>query len=298
MNNHILYSACPACQASNIQTVFEVKDHTVSNTLFTIMQCNHCSLRFTQNVPDQKAIIPYYKSDKYISHSNSSNGIINKLYQLVRTKTLVQKRKLIQKHTAKEKGSLLDVGSGSGAFVNEMKQQGWNVTGLEPDSDARNNALALYKLSLNDIADFKNLPANHYDAITLWHVLEHVHQLEIYIQQLKNLLKPQGRIFIAVPNYTSLDAENYNTHWAAYDVPRHLYHFSPKAMNMLIEKHGMKIIAYQPMWFDSFYISMLSSKYKNGVANLLGSFFVGLQSNIATILNPKKCSSIIYIIQK
>ena len=146
----------------------------------------------------------------------------------------------IEKTTGKSKGQFLDVGGGTGAFANEMKQQGWQVTGLEPDTDARAVAKQLYNLELKEMNMFNQLPANSFDAITLWHVMEHVHDLSAYVQQLKNLLKEDGRLFIAVPNYTSKDAAIYKECWAAYDVPRHLYHFSPGSVKVLMEKHGLK----------------------------------------------------------
>ncbi|MEX0635867.1 MAG: class I SAM-dependent methyltransferase, partial [Ferruginibacter sp.] len=143
-----------------------------------------------------------------------------------------------------------------------------------------------------------NLPAEQYDAITMWHVLEHVHQLHEYIDQLKKLIKPSGKMVIAVPNYTSDDATHYGKYWAAYDVPRHLYHFSPASMKALMVRHGMRVVQCKPMWFDSFYVSMLSEQYKNGNGNLVAAFFRGLASNITAFSNNEKCSSVIYVIEK
>jgi predicted SAM-dependent methyltransferase len=142
------------------------------------------------------------------------------------------------------------------------------------------------------------LPVNYFDAVTLWHVLEHVHDLSKYIQQLKALLKEKGRLFIAVPNYTATDAAVYKEYWAAYDVPRHLYHFSPRSMQALMEKNGLKVLLYKPMWYDSFYISLLSSRYKNGKTNWVAAFWNGLRSNLSAIGDNKKCSSVIYVIVK
>ncbi|MDP9230447.1 MAG: class I SAM-dependent methyltransferase, partial [Bacteroidota bacterium] len=193
---------------------------------------------------------------------------------------------------------VLDVGCGTGAFVNEMKEHGWQVTGLEPDTDARKIAMEFYKLQLDDAILFYKLPSQSFDVITLWHVLEHVHELHTYVEQLKNLLKEKGRLFIAIPNYTSKDAAIYQEYWAAYDVPRHLYHFSPQAMKKLVENHGLKICDYRLMWYDSFYISLLSSKYKRGKPNWIGAFFNGLLSNFKAMDDNKKCSSVIYIISK
>jgi len=295
MENRIHYSICPVCNAEKIRQVLLAKDHTVSGETFAVWECSTCQLRFTQDVPGAAYIAPYYKSENYISHSNTSRGFINRMYQSVRKKTLKQKRKMVQCITGLQTGSLLDLGSGTGAFAHEMKQAGWQVTGLEPDAGARKTAKDLFGIDLNDTGGFFDLPPSAFDAITLWHVLEHVHDLYGYITKLKSALKDHGRLFIAVPNYTSKDAAIYKEYWAAYDVPRHLYHFSPPSMQALLEKYGLKLIAYKPMWYDSFYISMLSSKYKHGRTNFLVSFFNGLRSNLDAWGNVRRCSSVIYI---
>jgi 2-polyprenyl-3-methyl-5-hydroxy-6-metoxy-1,4-benzoquinol methylase len=296
MSQFVHYTNCPVCDGKNIKTLFSAKDYTVSNDLFTIVACDDCSFRFTQDVPDESSIAPYYKSENYISHTNTSRGLINNLYQKVRKHTLKQKRKLIEKIQHTKSGNLLDVGAGTGAFANEMKTAGWQVTGLEPDEDARIVAQRDFAVNLSPTTEFYNLPDNSFDAITMWHVLEHVHDLNNYIAKLKLLLKKGGALFIAVPNYTCGDAKIYKEYWAAYDVPRHLYHFSPKSMHVLMQKHGLKIKAYKPMWFDSFYVSMLSSKYKTGKTRLFSSFINGIRSNIKAVGNVERCSSIIYVI--
>lgn len=275
-----------------------MKDFTVSKKQFAIVECADCTLRFTQDVPDEESIGAYYQSENYISHTDTSKGLINSLYKKVRGRTLKQKRKLVESATGKKTGKILDVGSGTGAFANEMKINGWEVTALEPDSGAIKVAKDLYGLELQETGKLFELLPKSYDAITLWHVLEHVHQLQEYIAQLKNLLADNGRLIIAVPNYTCYEEKVYKQYWAAYDVPRHLYHFSPKAMETLINKHGLKISDYKPMWYDSFYVSLLSSRYKNESTNWIGAGWNGLMSNVETVRNIKKCSSVIYIISK
>ena len=298
MNSIVHYTHCPACNSSSINPVLTTKDYSVSRKSFSIWECTDCTLRFTQDIPDINSIGKYYKSENYISHTDTSQGLINRLYKIVRKRTLRQKRKLICKIAAKEKGTLLDVGSGTGAFVNEMKQNGWDVTGLEPDEDARRVAKVVLGCELKAIDELFHLPENAFDVITLWHVLEHVHDLHGYLQQFKKLLKPGGRLVVAVPNYTSFDASVYKEFWAAYDVPRHLYHFTPKTMQWLMKERGLKIVAVKPMWFDSFYVSLLSSKYKNGNTKWVGAFWTGLISNFKAISDAKKCSSVISIISK
>ena len=294
----VTYTSCPVCKANQINEIFSAKDYTVSGEVFDIIKCENCTLLFTQNVAEQNEIGKYYASENYISHSDTQVGLVNKLYHSIRKRTLLSKKNLIEKETAKLRGSVLDIGCGTGAFLNTMKTNGWSVTGLEPDEAARAKAESLYGIVPQPSHNIFSLPSNSYDAITMWHVLEHVHQLHEYIGQLKNMLISSGKIFIAVPNYTSYDAKHYGQYWAAYDVPRHLYHFSPVSMKRLVEQHGLTIKKIKPMWFDSFYVSMLSEQYKNGKGNLLIAFFIGFMSNLKTLFDKEKCSSLIYVISK
>lgn len=292
----IVYSSCPSCGDENIFHVLSAKDHTVSGEEFEIWECKNCSLRFTQNIPEQENIGRYYQSENYISHSDTKKGFVNNLYHIIRKRTLHQKKNLIETNTGKSSGTILDLGAGTGAFLNTMKTSGWACTGIEPDKTARDKAVELYGIHLKESWAFFSLPAESFDAITLWHVLEHVHQLHEYMEQFRKLLKPGGKLFIAVPNYTSKDAEIYGSDWAAYDVPRHLYHFSPKSMEIVLNAHGLKLDKIKPMWYDSVYVSLLSEKYKTGKANAVTAFLNGMSSNFNALFDKKKCSSLIYII--
>lgn len=294
----IVYDSCPNCRSKDINYVISTKDYTVSSEQFEIWECKNCTLRFTQNVPDNVAIGKYYQSEKYISHSDTSTGLINNLYHRVRKHTLIQKRNLIEGATGKKSGNILDVGAGTGAFLHTMKLSNWNTTGIEPDETAREKAKELYGISLENPDNFSNFSPENFEVITLWHVLEHVHDLHQYIFQLKKLLAPDGKIFIAVPNYTSADAKIYREFWAAYDVPRHLYHFSPKSMKDLLNSYGLKVDAIRPMWYDSVYVSMLSEQYKTGKSHPLKAFINGCYSNLLTFFDKRKCSSVIYIVSK
>ena len=298
MPKTITYQQCPACGSSHIQPALTAKDYTVSQETFEIWECHNCTLRFTQHVPDSEHIGPYYQSAAYVSHSDTKEGLINNLYHRVRNHTLQEKLKMVEQHTQVKKGKLLDVGAGTGAFTNTMQQAGWQVTGLEPDSNARAKASEKFGLQLLSPEQLYTLPAQTFDAITLWHVLEHVHDLHGYLQRFFEVLKPTGKLLIAVPNYTSKDATKYHEFWAAYDVPRHLYHFSPASMQQLAAAKGFEVVKHLPMWFDSFYVSMLSEQYKNGKGNLPTAFFSGVASNLAAWKDATLCSSVIYVLQK
>ena len=292
----ITHSVCPICFSQAINYSLSAIDYTVSKQSFEIWECQNCTARFTQNIPSPSSVSKYYKSDQYISHSDTREGVVNKLYHRVRKITIRQKRKLIEKVSGTKTGKILDVGAGTGFFAQEMQKSGWEVLALEPDESAREKA-AQSNITLKDLTELNSLQHGYFDVITLWHVIEHVHELHAYIDQFRKILKPSGNLIIAVPNFTSDDAKHYGIYWAAYDVPRHLYHFSPDSMKLLMKNHGMEVIKTYPQWFDRFYVSMLSEQYKNGKPRLITGGLAGLISNFKTAGNRNKCSSLVYQIQ-
>jgi 2-polyprenyl-3-methyl-5-hydroxy-6-metoxy-1,4-benzoquinol methylase len=291
----ISYKSCPSCKGNTIREVLCAEDFTVSHEIFGIWECGDCSLRFTQLVPDLESSGSYYKASAYISHTDTREGLVNKIYHQVRKITLKQKRRMVENSTRVSQGSLLDIGAGTGAFAASMKAAGWQVKGIEPDAEARAKARDRYGLELLDPGELSGLQEQSFDAITLWHVLEHVHDLHGYLGRIYSLLRPGGRLLVAVPNYTSLDAGHYGKYWAAYDVPRHLYHFSPLSVRRLFKSHGLNIVSKKPMWYDSFYISLLSEKYRNGKGNMVRAVWTGLRSNFSALINRDRCSSLVYI---
>jgi 2-polyprenyl-3-methyl-5-hydroxy-6-metoxy-1,4-benzoquinol methylase len=289
---------CPVCHSDNIKDHKLVKDYSVSQESFVIMICHNCHFQFTNPRPNKKNIGKFYQSNDYISHTNKANNPINLLYKLVRQYSTTQKIKLIQSIANKKNGKILDYGVGTGYFLKAIQKEGWKVTGLEPNTAARD--LAEQQVGIQIHSDISTILKNNdkFDVITLWHVLEHVHDLNDIFIKLKTLLKEKGKMLIAVPNIDSYDNSTYNEHWAAYDVPRHLYHFNQDSMQTLVMKHGMKIKNVYPLKFDSFYISMLSHKYQNGSTNLLQSILTGFKSNSYAAKNSNNYSSIIFEIKK
>lgn len=290
---------CPVCNRPNPQIAIESLDFSLTQKSFSIFHCSNCSVRFTSPQPSQDEIGEYYKFIEYISHSDVKEGWMNRLYHLIRSKTLAQKSNWIQSLFTGHKGHLLDIGAGTGAFANAMQQKAWRVTGLEPDAATRDKAFDNYKLNLQSTDTIFDLPENEYEVITMWHVLEHVHDLKPYLNQCFKSLKQNGRLIIAVPNYTSIDAKYYKKYWAAYDLPRHLYHFSPKSIDSLLNEIGFEIVSLKPMWYDSFYVSLLSEQYKkSGKFGMIMAGFVGLISNLFALKDASKASSIIYEFKK
>ncbi len=288
---------CPVCGNEKLSFALKTIDYTVSNEEFSIYQCEHCSVRFTDNIPSLSQIGKYYDSEQYISHTNSSKGLFNKLYQLVRNYSLVSKRELVCKFANKKSGIILDYGCGTGSFLNEMKSNGWSIKGVEPDAGAAQKATLLNGIEIGDSSSLSSFIRESVDVITLWHVLEHVHDLHPTLNTLKSILKANGVMFVAVPNYQSFDAAHYKQFWAAYDVPRHLYHFSKKSMDNLMEANGLQIVKVLPMWFDSFYVSLLSEKYKKNPIGPILAVIVGLLSNIIAFFKGNS-SSLIYVIKQ
>lgn len=294
MSNLIHYNQCPACRTTSIKEYLKVYDHAVSGSAFNLMKCTSCTLVFTQDIPDAEHIEPYYQSEEYISHTETKQDLIARLYHKVRKFTLQLKVRTVKNATQKIVGHHLDIGAGTGAFVHAMEKAGWNSIGLEPSQTARKKANELYLASIYPMNELENFTEGSYSAVTMWHVLEHVHDLHGIIQKIAHILDRDGKLFIAVPNYGSYDAGFYKSYWAAYDVPRHLYHFSPQSMKLLLEQHGMVIDKIKPMWFDSFYVSMLSEKYKKGF--LPRALLIAAISNIIALFSPRKCSSLLYIV--
>ena len=286
---------CPVCNSSKFSTFLDSKDFFLSNEAFTIQKCNSCGFKFTNPRPDMADLGRYYESLDYISHSNEKKGIVNSIYQLVRSYTVKRKVNLLNSYF--RDGTALDIGCGSGEFLNELKKNKWNVTGVEPNNSARDFAIRKYNLKVFDEDELDSFNEGSFDVITMWHVLEHVFDLNERILQLKRLMSKNGNLVIALPNADSIDAKVYGKFWAAYDLPRHLYHFNKTTVEMLFRKHGYKITKVKPMLFDSFYVCMLSEKYKSGKINFPKAIINGLRSNLAASFKKKNYSSIIYVLE-
>ncbi|MFK7113002.1 class I SAM-dependent methyltransferase [Flavobacterium oreochromis] len=270
----------------------KVQDHSVSNESFDLLLDPETELLKTHPQPSLEQLGAYYESEDYISHTDGKRFFFERLYHLVKSYALIKKVALISS-IHKSKGLLLDIGAGTGDFLVTAKNAGWITKGFEPNLNARN--LALSK-GIELVNETQVISDHSVDLITMWHVLEHVPNLEEQIQELKRLLKPDGTLVIAVPNYKSYDAQYYGKFWAAYDVPRHLWHFSKKSIEKLFNNQKMKVTQIHPMIFDSFYVSLLSEKYKNGKMNFFNAFWIGLKSNIKAGAK-KEFSSHIYIIK-
>jgi 2-polyprenyl-3-methyl-5-hydroxy-6-metoxy-1,4-benzoquinol methylase len=252
-----------------------LKDYSVSKETFDLYEDEALDMLITFPQPDENNLARYYESADYISHTDSKRSLFEKAYHFVKNIALKNKLDLINS-LQPNKGRILDIGAGTGEFLSVTKQNGWQTTGVEPSEKAK--SIAMNK-GISFVEKTIELESNSFDVITMWHVLEHVPDLDKQLKELKRLLKEDGTLIVAVPNFKSFDAKHYGKFWAAYDVPIHFWHFSKTAIKLLFEKEGMQLKKVLPMKFDSFYVSLLSEKYKTGKMNFIKAFFVGLQSN-------------------
>lgn len=280
---------CPICKKQDFQTVLRTKDHFFSKEAFDINLCKNCGFRFTHPIPKENEIAKYYNSENYVSHDSSARGFINRLYSLAQNFNFLLKYSAIKNYVPR--GTWMDYGAGNGAFISYLQSKSILTSGYEPSEYARDNSL----VDLKDISQYKT-DTNQYACITMWHVLEHIHKLEDLIQEHHKHLDEQGVLVIAVPNIDSYDSKFYKSYWAALDTPRHLWHFTERDLKSLLTGQGFEHLATKGMPLDSYYVSLLSEKYKNGYS--LRAPFVGFYSNLLARLKRFPFSSQIYIFRK
>ena len=292
----IEFSKCPLCQSDKIQSFINLKDYSISKKPFEIWQCNQCKFLFTQNIPDEESIGSYYASEDYISHSDTQKGMVNKLYHIARKIMLNKKFRFIKKINSGK--TILDIGCGTGYFLNYMQKKGYQTLGLEVSEEARTFGKQNFGLTilppdhlLNDKID------RQYNVITLWHVLEHIYDPKFYLQKISKILDDDGVLILALPNPDSFDAHFYQNYWAGYDVPRHIWHFTPQTIAKFISEY-FTITQLKRLPFDSFYNSLLSEKYRNKKLPFFRGLFVGFMAYMYSLINVKKSSSIIYVLKK
>lgn len=296
--NAITHSCCPLCKESGIRKRFACKDHFATGEAFDIYECPGCGLVFTQGVPDEKEIGRYYESQEYISHSNTRKGLFNKAYHLVRSIMLARKARIIERLTLLKNGKILDYGAGTGHFARTMEKRGWDVTAIEKSPQARELAQKEWGFSMFPEEHLASIEARSLDVVTLWHVMEHIQDPGRFWDELYRIIDDTGIAVIALPNCKSYDARKYQENWAAYDVPRHLWHFTPTTVMRWGKEHGFILERLMTMPFDGFYISMLSERYKGSRMAGIKGLWNGLKGWIATSTSREASSSLIYVFRK
>ena len=287
---------CPVCGAATIYVYDYCADYLTSEALFPLCRCHSCGFVFTQEFPPEESIGKYYESKHYASH-HDAKGLFGFAYKIVRSIMLRKKTALVKQYATK-KGPLLDIGCGQGHFLQKMKTKGFEVSGIEQNEETGKLAREKFAIEVNTPALLKKQKAESFEAITMWHSLEHIEKLNETMSEAHRLLTKTGALIVALPNVSSFDQKHYGFYWAAYDVPRHLWHFSPETFKILAEKHGFEIKTQKAMRFDVFYISILSARNKKSKFATLQGLWFGLRAWRKTLLRPQKASSIIYVLKK
>jgi SAM-dependent methyltransferase len=292
------YGNCPLCGSENPGLYIQTNDFFLSGEPFSLFRCRVCGFIFTQDHPDEENIGRYYASGDYLSHNDSVKGFSSALYRFSRNIMLGRKRKLAESATGKKSGSILDIGSGTGHFLSEMLRAGWYVKGIEINEKARQYSVSSYGVEVIGPSSISSLPPGSFDCITLWHVLEHFQDPFRYASEIMRLLKPGGVCITALPNSNSYDAFYFKKFWAAYDVPRHLWHFSPSTFSSFADKTGFSIRKVRKLPLDVFYISILSEKYRGSTFSFPLGMLKGMYFWFLSLFEKKKSSSLVFILQK
>jgi 2-polyprenyl-3-methyl-5-hydroxy-6-metoxy-1,4-benzoquinol methylase len=287
---------CLVCDGSNFQNYLELQDYFLSKEMFKLTKCLECGLLYTMPQPHIKSLARYYDSEEYTSHNTSKWSLKNLIYLQARRFALSLKLRMIERYF--KKGRILDIGGGTGEFLNHCRKRGWDVIGIEPSSIARENAFVTHGLEFLESVEILETEEESMDVITMWHVLEHMEDPAKQFQINYRLLKPGGLLVVALPNYESWEADYYGKFWAAYDVPRHLFHFSQKSLTQLSEKSGFRIEEIRPLKLDAYYISLLSEKYAHGKMSYFKAFLNGWRSNTAAKKGKFGYSSWVYLLRK
>lgn len=296
--NKLSINACPLCGGTHLKRAMTCTDFYASGEQFDVMSCEDCGFTFTQDVPVEAEIGRYYETPDYISHSDTKKGAMNAVYHQVRKYMLGKKARLVAKESHRKRGRLLDIGTGTGYFAATMEQRGWKVEAIEKNAQARVFAEEHFGLEVKGEEALQEFESGSFDVITLWHVMEHLEHLDETWECLRELLSDRGVLIVAVPNCSSYDAGKYGEYWAAYDVPRHLWHFTPVTIQQLASKHGFIMAACHPMPFDAFYVSMLSEKHRGSSFPFVKGMCTGTVAWFSALGKKERSSSMIYVFRK
>ncbi len=291
---------CPLCGSNNFNIYGRFKDYLISKEEFSVVKCPECGFLFTNPRPEIEFLGDYYQSDEYISHTDSRESVFDHIYHWVRKFMIKRKLSFIDSHLKNnvKRRILMDYGCGTGEFLMQARKSGYEVYGIEPNMDARDRAISKGIIVEKGLGIRQNNNID-FQVITLWHVLEHIPEPKKIIHELAEILEKDGLIVVAVPEYLSYDSKYYKEQWVAWDVPRHLNHFNKDTLCNIFYAYGFRLEKIYPLIFDSFYVSLLTEKNRDGgFAGIIKAAFVGIISNMSAIFGYTPYSSQVYIFRK
>ena len=296
--NKVSIHTCPVCDGTRLQRALTCVDHCASGEMFHLCRCADCGFLFTQDFPDEQEIGRYYDFPQYISLTDDRRGLVNRMYHRVRTHMLNRKAKLVIREAHRPTGSLLDVGTGTAYFADRMARAGWQVEAVEKSPEARQFALDKFGLKVKSPDEMGDFGVGQFHVITLWHVLEHIQDVGGALDAYHRLLADDGILLLALPNCSSFDARKYGAYWAAYDVPRHLWHFTPDSIQRFALRHGFVMTERRPMPFDAFYISILTEHHMRHTLPVARGMLTGCAAYFSSLVHKERSSSMTYVFRK
>ena len=272
--------------------IAKTKDYLVTGSSFEVRLDQQTQIAHTYPQPSEDELGKYYASEEYISHGNKKRSVIERVYAIAQKIMLKQKEQWLTKHSKQNK-RYLDFGCGTAALVQHLNQKNWEAYGVEPSEKARNFSIVKERL----YPSLEELPQKDFDVIALWHVLEHLSDPAKSLKAFYDRLDHQGHLFLALPNFNSYDAKYYENFWAAYDVPRHLWHFSAKGIIGLCEENGFEFVESKGLGLDAFYVSYLSERHQKNKVAFIKGMIVGCWSNLLALFT-QEYSSKLYVFKK
>jgi len=230
-------ASCP--HAGEPQTpLFDARDY-ISGDGFALVLCRKCGIAYTQPTPAPDKWSRYYPRDYYGKAGASRfRGPI----EWVQNQFYTARVGRIQQFNGGRPGRVLDVGCGRGFLLQEFRRRGWDVLGTEVDGTAAAHAQRVLQLPVKIGAlETLKLPADGFDVVVLWHVLEHLSDPGATLVQVHRLLRPGGTLLVGVPNFGSAEARWCQDKWFHLDVPRHLTHFTQNGLARALEQAGLRV---------------------------------------------------------
>ena len=236
------YVSCNLCGANNTKLLFRAKERDwETGEFFNIVRCNRCGLVYTNPRPDKDEIKEYYPLEGWPRAKEKIDFEVATINSQPWRKVMKLRTALLLRYI--KNGRILDIGCGDGFLLKYLKEKGWEVYGVEPGEVASRYARDILGLSVfTGVLKDVGYPDDHFDAVSLYAVFEHLPNPTQTLMEIKRILKPGGILFISVPNFGGLESRIFGERWIAIKAPTHLYHFTPTVLSRIVKKAGFQVL--------------------------------------------------------